>query len=133
MDAGGGFGPHHLLAVLFPGRAQALGDRSRSRAHPNRGDDDAGIDVVGAVDDVSAPLQGLGDRWGDHRDHERYRASYPACDAALWRHHCADAHRIWCGTIYPVATVSIQNAVPAHQVGTATGGMNFFRAVSGPL
>ena len=34
------------------------------------------------------------------------------------------------GTIYPVATVSIQNAVPVHQVGTATGAMNFFRALA---
>jgi len=37
------------------------------------------------------------------------------------------------GTIYPVATVSIQNAVPAHQVGTATGAMNFFRALASTL
>jgi MFS family permease len=37
------------------------------------------------------------------------------------------------GTVYPVATVSIQNAVPAHQVGTATGAMNFFRALASAL
>ncbi len=37
------------------------------------------------------------------------------------------------GTIYPVATVSIQNAVPMHQVGTATGAMNFFRALASTL
>jgi EmrB/QacA subfamily drug resistance transporter len=37
------------------------------------------------------------------------------------------------GTIYPVATVSIQNAVPVHQVGTATGAMNFFRALASTL
>ena len=37
------------------------------------------------------------------------------------------------GTIYPVATVSIQNAVPTHQVGTATGAMNFFRALASTL
>ena len=37
------------------------------------------------------------------------------------------------GTIYPVATVSIQNAVPTHQVGTATGAMNFFRALASAL
>jgi EmrB/QacA subfamily drug resistance transporter len=37
------------------------------------------------------------------------------------------------GTIYPVATVSIQNAVPMHQVGTATGAMNFFRALTSTL
>src|SRR6266478_8464827 len=36
------------------------------------------------------------------------------------------------GTVYPVATVSIQNAVPGHQVGTATGAMNFFRALASP-
>jgi MFS family permease len=37
------------------------------------------------------------------------------------------------GTIYPVATVSIQNAVAIHQVGTATGAMNFFRALASTL
>jgi EmrB/QacA subfamily drug resistance transporter len=37
------------------------------------------------------------------------------------------------GTVYPVATVSIQNAVPMHQVGTATGAMNFFRALASAL
>lgn len=37
------------------------------------------------------------------------------------------------GTVYPVATVSIQNAVPVHEVGTATGAMNFFRALAGTL
>ncbi len=37
------------------------------------------------------------------------------------------------GTVYPVATVSIQNAVPMHQVGTATGTMNFFRALASTL
>jgi EmrB/QacA subfamily drug resistance transporter len=37
------------------------------------------------------------------------------------------------GTVYPVATVSIQNAVPAHHVGTATGAMNFFRALASTL
>jgi EmrB/QacA subfamily drug resistance transporter len=37
------------------------------------------------------------------------------------------------GTVYPVATVSIQNAVPMHQIGTATGAMNFFRALASTL
>jgi hypothetical protein len=37
------------------------------------------------------------------------------------------------GTVYPVMTVSIQNAVPGHQVGTATGAMNFFRALASAL
>jgi EmrB/QacA subfamily drug resistance transporter len=37
------------------------------------------------------------------------------------------------GTVYPVATVSIQNAVSATQVGTATGAMNFFRALASTL
>jgi sugar phosphate permease len=38
-----------------------------------------------------------------------------------------------CGTTYPVCTVSVQNAVPPHQVGTATGVMNFFRALISAL
>jgi EmrB/QacA subfamily drug resistance transporter len=33
------------------------------------------------------------------------------------------------GTLLPVTTVSIQNAVPLHQMGTATGAMNFFRSL----
>jgi EmrB/QacA subfamily drug resistance transporter len=37
------------------------------------------------------------------------------------------------GTIYPISTVSIQNAVARHQVGTATGAMNFFRALASTL
>ncbi len=35
-----------------------------------------------------------------------------------------------CGTVFPVCTVSIQNALPNHQVGTAMGAMNFFRALA---
>jgi EmrB/QacA subfamily drug resistance transporter len=33
------------------------------------------------------------------------------------------------GTVFPVSVVSIQNAVARSQVGTATGAMNFFRAL----
>jgi len=33
------------------------------------------------------------------------------------------------GTVYPVCTVAVQNAVPRHQLGIATGTMNFFRAL----
>jgi MFS family permease len=34
------------------------------------------------------------------------------------------------GLVYPVTTVSIQNAVPHHQVGVAMGALNFFRALA---
>jgi EmrB/QacA subfamily drug resistance transporter len=37
------------------------------------------------------------------------------------------------GTVYPVATVSIQNSVPRHQVGVAMGAMNFFRSLGSAL
>jgi EmrB/QacA subfamily drug resistance transporter len=37
------------------------------------------------------------------------------------------------GTIYPTSTVSVQNAVARYQVGTATGAMNFFRALASTL
>ena len=33
------------------------------------------------------------------------------------------------GTCFPISVVSIQNAVPRSQVGTATGAMNFFRSL----
>ena len=35
--------------------------------------------------------------------------------------------------MFPTITVSIQNAVPRHQVGIATGAMNFFRALASAL
>jgi EmrB/QacA subfamily drug resistance transporter len=38
-----------------------------------------------------------------------------------------------CGASYPVCTVCVQNAVAVHQVGTATGVMNFFRALTSAL
>ncbi len=34
------------------------------------------------------------------------------------------------GTVYPVTTVSIQNALPHHQVGVAMGALNFFRSLA---
>ena len=37
------------------------------------------------------------------------------------------------GTVFPITTVSIQNAVVPHQMGTATGVMNFFRSLGGAL
>ena len=37
------------------------------------------------------------------------------------------------GSVFPIATVSIQNAVLRHEVGTATGAMNFFRALASAL
>ncbi len=40
---------------------------------------------------------------------------------------------VGCGSSYPVSTVCVQNAVPLHMVGTATGVMNFFRALTSAL
>lgn len=37
------------------------------------------------------------------------------------------------GTLLPVTTVSIQNAVGPHELGTATAGMNFFRSLGGAI
>jgi EmrB/QacA subfamily drug resistance transporter len=37
------------------------------------------------------------------------------------------------GTLFPVTTVSVQNAVPPYQLGTAMGAMNFFRSLGGAL
>ncbi len=37
------------------------------------------------------------------------------------------------GTLFPVTTVSVQNAVAPYQLGTATGAMNFFRSLGGAL
>jgi EmrB/QacA subfamily drug resistance transporter len=43
------------------------------------------------------------------------------------------AAAIGIGTVLPVTTVAIQNAVMPHQMGTATGTMNFFRSLGGAL
>ena len=37
------------------------------------------------------------------------------------------------GTVFPIATVCVQNAVWRHEVGIATGAMNFFRALTSAL
>jgi len=37
------------------------------------------------------------------------------------------------GTVLPTTTVAIQNAVQPHQLGTATGAMNFFRQLGSAL
>ncbi len=37
------------------------------------------------------------------------------------------------GVMYPISTVSVQNAVPAHQMGTATGVLNFSRSLGGAV
>src|SRR4029079_94828 len=37
------------------------------------------------------------------------------------------------GALLPVTTVAVQNAVFPHQMGTATGAMNFFRSLGGAL
>src|SRR5204862_5027406 len=43
------------------------------------------------------------------------------------------ATSIGLGALLPVTTVAIQNAVMPHQMGTATGAMNFFRSLGGAL
>ncbi len=43
------------------------------------------------------------------------------------------AAAIGIGTVLPVTTVAIQNAVMPHQMGTATGTMNFFRSLGGAI
>jgi MFS family permease len=37
------------------------------------------------------------------------------------------------GPMYPVTTVVIQNVVPPHHTGTATGTLNFFRQLGGAI
>jgi EmrB/QacA subfamily drug resistance transporter len=42
-------------------------------------------------------------------------------------------HGIGIGVMYPLTTVVIQNAVQPHQLGTATGTLNFFRQLGGAI
>ena len=37
------------------------------------------------------------------------------------------------GTIFPITTTAVQNAVPPHQMGTVTGVLNFFRSLGGAI
>lgn len=37
------------------------------------------------------------------------------------------------GTVYPISTTAVQNAVPPHQLGTATGVLNFFRSLGSAI
>ena len=117
------------LTVFMPLYFQVVhklsADRGRPRAHPDRGDDDARIDAVRPLDDVSAPLQSVGDR-------EAIIAIASVAALVAWPAMplygvviALTLIGFGAGTVYPVATVSIQNAVPMHQVGTATGAMNF--------
>jgi sugar phosphate permease len=55
-------------------------------------------------------------------------------DAPLWQLEvlfCLASAGV--GTIFPVTTVSVQNAVNPHQLGTATGTVNFSRSMGGAL
>ena len=59
-------------------------------------------------------------------------ASWPA--APLWLVITAlSIVSFGCGSSYPVSTVCVQNAVAMHQIGTVTGVMNFFRALTSAL
>jgi EmrB/QacA subfamily drug resistance transporter len=51
----------------------------------------------------------------------------------LWLELILAAISVGLGTLLPVTTVSIQNAVVPYQLGTATGAMNFFRQLGGAL
>src|SRR5690606_13549058 len=37
------------------------------------------------------------------------------------------------GTIFPITTTAVQNAVPPHEMGTATGLLNFSRSLGGAI
>ena len=67
------------------------------------------------------------------------RHAFALCPAAGRRCHCASWRLLLAlvgagvGTVLPVTTVAIQNAVPMHQLGTATGVMSFFRSLGGAI
>ena len=59
-------------------------------------------------------------------------ALWPAMPLA-WAIFATGVIGLGVGSVFPVATVSIQNAVERHTIGTATGAMNFFRALVSAL
>jgi hypothetical protein len=58
---------------------------------------------------------------------------WPVQFSLLWVEVLLFLIGIGIGQIYPFATVSIQNAVPIHQLGTATGALNFVRTFGGAI
>ena len=69
------------------------------------------------------------------RGGRRWRSSRPSLAACplLVLEVLLALSSIGLGTLLPVTTVAIQNAVMPHQMGTATGTMNFFRSLGGAL
>jgi MFS family permease len=54
--------------------------------------------------------------------------------AALWQVEVLLAFAgLGMGTIFPVTTIAVQNAVEPHQLGTATASFNFFRSLGGAI
>lgn len=56
-------------------------------------------------------------------------AFHPLGHAMIYVIPCLCLIGVGVGTVYPVTTVSVQNAVPRHHLGIATGTMNFFRSL----
>jgi EmrB/QacA subfamily drug resistance transporter len=59
-------------------------------------------------------------------------ASWPAMPLG-WVIFATGVIGLGVGSVFPIATVSIQNAVEQREVGIATGAMNFFRALASAL
>ena len=58
---------------------------------------------------------------------------WPASNADRAGAHAVVGRRRRLGTVFPVSTVAMQNAVTQHQMGIATGAANFFRALFSSL
>ena len=121
---------HHRGADVFRGGVPPERDRIRHRAHPDRADH-AGL---APVRPGHAVLEALQARAGDRACAARWSRSL----FLIWRPDLPLAYVILLlavvgtavGLVYPVTTVSIQNAVPHHQVGIAMGALNFFRSLA---
>jgi EmrB/QacA subfamily drug resistance transporter len=60
-------------------------------------------------------------------------AAFAESASLLWIEALLVMMSIGLGTMFPVCTVSVQNAVPLHELGTATATMNFFRSLGGAM
>ena len=123
-----------IFIPLYVELVLAIRQRLGRRADRLHGRGDAGLDGGGPADVAVGPLQA--------RAGLRRRSAIVALIIfAVWPAGLSLAPvtvlialgGAGMGPMYPATTVIIQNAVPLHQLGIATGTLNFFRSLGGAI